>query len=211
MLAPVPLFQTQISGGAVPGANRQQYSVSADGQQFLMSIRVADAEVAPPITMVLNWKPGRKYRAFAEITSQAVVAALLMPIPFKPAAAWAMVSVAERSSFGDRDIPFQSDRIRLIDQRIRIRRSRRTRLIEIERLARRPFEAAALRGTVHKRKPRTGTFGLVPMDGVESRERSLIGTTTQRPGPCPSQASLGKPPRGPSHVSHTIVPCVTSF
>ena len=59
VLAPVPLFQTQISGGAVPGANRQQYSVSADGQQFLMSIRVADAEVAPPITMVLNWKPGR--------------------------------------------------------------------------------------------------------------------------------------------------------
>ena len=59
VLAPVPLFQTQISGGAVPGANRQQYSVSADGRQFLMSIRVADAEVSPPITMVLNWKPGR--------------------------------------------------------------------------------------------------------------------------------------------------------
>jgi hypothetical protein len=59
VLAPVPLFQTQISGGVVPGANRQQYAVSADGQQFVMSIRQADAEAASPITVVLNWKPGR--------------------------------------------------------------------------------------------------------------------------------------------------------
>jgi Tol biopolymer transport system component len=59
VLAPVHLFQTQISGGAVPAANRQQYAVSADGQQFLMSISQVDAAVASPITVVLNWKPGR--------------------------------------------------------------------------------------------------------------------------------------------------------
>ena len=54
--APTALFQTQISGGAVPDANRQQYDVSPDGQQFLMSVSVVDADV-PRISMVLNWKP----------------------------------------------------------------------------------------------------------------------------------------------------------
>ena len=54
--SPIALFQTRISGGAVPGANRQQYDVSPDGQQFLMSVSVVDADV-PPITMVLNWNP----------------------------------------------------------------------------------------------------------------------------------------------------------
>jgi WD40 repeat protein len=56
LASPVALFQTQISGGPVPGANRQQYDVSPDGQQFLMSVSVADA-VVPPISMILNWKP----------------------------------------------------------------------------------------------------------------------------------------------------------
>jgi WD40-like Beta Propeller Repeat len=53
---PVALFQTQISGGSVPGANRQQYDISPDGQRFLMSVSVADGNI-PPISMVLNWKP----------------------------------------------------------------------------------------------------------------------------------------------------------
>lgn len=56
VLAPITLFQTQISGGAAPGANRQQYDVSPDGQRFLMSISVVDANVQP-ISMVLNWTP----------------------------------------------------------------------------------------------------------------------------------------------------------
>lgn len=54
--APVTLFQTQISGGAVPGANRQQYDVSPDGQQFLMSVSAVGGDIAP-ISMVLNWNP----------------------------------------------------------------------------------------------------------------------------------------------------------
>jgi Tol biopolymer transport system component len=53
---PITLFQTQISGGAAPGANRQQYDVSPDGQRFLMSISVVDANLQP-ISMVLNWTP----------------------------------------------------------------------------------------------------------------------------------------------------------
>jgi hypothetical protein len=54
--APVTLFKTQISGGAVPGANRQHNDVSPDGQRFLMSLSVVDAGI-PPISIVLNWKP----------------------------------------------------------------------------------------------------------------------------------------------------------
>jgi dipeptidyl aminopeptidase/acylaminoacyl peptidase len=53
---PVALFQTQISGGAVPGANRQQYDVSPDSHRFLMSVSVVDGDI-PPISMVLHWKP----------------------------------------------------------------------------------------------------------------------------------------------------------
>jgi Tol biopolymer transport system component len=51
---PVPLFSTRISGGAVPGGNKQQYVVAADGQRFLINVA---AEVTSPITLVLHWKP----------------------------------------------------------------------------------------------------------------------------------------------------------
>ena len=51
---PVPLFATHI-GGAVYGANRQQYMVSPDGQRFLMN--TVTEEATSPITVILNWKP----------------------------------------------------------------------------------------------------------------------------------------------------------
>ena len=60
---PVALFQTLISGGAVPGANRQQYDVSADGQQFLMSVSAVDGDIGP-ISMVLNWNPANRVAHF---------------------------------------------------------------------------------------------------------------------------------------------------
>ena len=66
-------------------------------------------------------------------------------------------------------------------------------------------------GRYCKRKPSTGTLGLVPMDGVESKARSLMTFGFQRPPLRPSQASLGKPPWRPSHTSHRIVPSATSF
>jgi len=53
---PVPLFMTHI-GGAVQGANRQQYMVSPDGQRFLMS-NITE-EITSPITVILNWHPER--------------------------------------------------------------------------------------------------------------------------------------------------------
>ena len=56
--APVALFQTEISGGAVPGANRQQYDVSSDGQQFLMSTHAIEGATVP-ISMLLNWDPSK--------------------------------------------------------------------------------------------------------------------------------------------------------
>jgi Tol biopolymer transport system component len=49
---PVALFTTHI-GGAVQGADRQQYMVSSDGQRFLMNAIVE--EPTAPIIMVLNW------------------------------------------------------------------------------------------------------------------------------------------------------------
>jgi Tol biopolymer transport system component len=54
--APVPLFTTRI-GGAVQGANRQQYMVSSGGQRFLMNTVVEEA--TSPIIVLLNWKPKR--------------------------------------------------------------------------------------------------------------------------------------------------------
>jgi hypothetical protein len=52
---PVPLFQTRVggSGGAIR-SGPQQYAVSTDGQRFLMN---AVEQAAPPLTVVLNWKP----------------------------------------------------------------------------------------------------------------------------------------------------------
>jgi hypothetical protein len=52
--APVPLFTTRV-GGALPVTWRPQYTVSPDGQRFLMN---TVAEEAPePITVILNWNP----------------------------------------------------------------------------------------------------------------------------------------------------------
>jgi Tol biopolymer transport system component len=55
--SPVPLFMTGI-GGALQGNLRQQYSVSPDGNRFLMNT-VAGEAVASPITIVLNLRPRR--------------------------------------------------------------------------------------------------------------------------------------------------------
>jgi Tol biopolymer transport system component len=52
---PVPLFPTHI-GGALQPVTRQQYAVSADGQQFLMNT-VPEETSSTPITVILNWKP----------------------------------------------------------------------------------------------------------------------------------------------------------
>jgi Tol biopolymer transport system component len=53
--APVPLFATRL-GGAMRNVYRPQYTVSADGQRFLMNTVTGEAN-ASPITVVLNWKP----------------------------------------------------------------------------------------------------------------------------------------------------------
>ena len=50
-----PLFITHVVGG-VPGADRQQYMVSPDGQRFLINTLTEEATAAP-ITVLLNWKP----------------------------------------------------------------------------------------------------------------------------------------------------------
>ena len=52
--SPAALFRTQI-GGAIVGAAAHMYSVSRDGQRFLMAT-LADAPPAAPITLVLNWQ-----------------------------------------------------------------------------------------------------------------------------------------------------------
>jgi eukaryotic-like serine/threonine-protein kinase len=54
--APVPLFATHVGGAVQQTAPLQQYDVSADGQQFLLN--TITEQDAPPITMLLNWKPG---------------------------------------------------------------------------------------------------------------------------------------------------------
>jgi len=51
--APTALFTTHI-GGAVRGADRQQYMVSSDGQRFLMNTIMEEA--SSPIIVLLNWK-----------------------------------------------------------------------------------------------------------------------------------------------------------
>jgi hypothetical protein len=50
---PVPLFATQVGG--IPQNNyARNYSVSRDGQRFLVDTL---KEVTLPITVLLNWKP----------------------------------------------------------------------------------------------------------------------------------------------------------
>jgi dipeptidyl aminopeptidase/acylaminoacyl peptidase len=53
---PVPLFTTRI-GGAILGGDGQQYTVSEDGQRFLMNTVVS--ETPAPLTVILNWQPKR--------------------------------------------------------------------------------------------------------------------------------------------------------
>jgi serine/threonine protein kinase/Tol biopolymer transport system component len=53
---PVPLFMTNI-GGAVQSTLGHQYSVSSDGQRFLMNNLT---EAALPMTVVLNWNPNSR-------------------------------------------------------------------------------------------------------------------------------------------------------
>jgi eukaryotic-like serine/threonine-protein kinase len=55
--APVALFQTRIYGGGSLTAQKQQYAVSRDGR-FLMNMSTEEA-AASPITLILNWHPGR--------------------------------------------------------------------------------------------------------------------------------------------------------
>jgi eukaryotic-like serine/threonine-protein kinase len=50
---PVALFQTRIWGGGTNATQGQQYDVARDGR-FIMNIT---ADVAPPITLILNWQP----------------------------------------------------------------------------------------------------------------------------------------------------------
>ena len=50
---PVALFSTSIVGGIGQNATVWEYSVSADGQQFLIN---SESEVTSPITVILNWK-----------------------------------------------------------------------------------------------------------------------------------------------------------
>jgi Tol biopolymer transport system component len=54
--APTPLFLTRPAGGPIPGVQKQQYVVAADGQRFLVNT-ITDEAVASPITLVLDWKP----------------------------------------------------------------------------------------------------------------------------------------------------------
>lgn len=41
-----------------PPPQKQQYSVTADGQRFLLNM-LTEESVTSPITLVLNWKPPR--------------------------------------------------------------------------------------------------------------------------------------------------------
>jgi Tol biopolymer transport system component len=55
---PTPLFSVSMAGGPMPATNNQQYSVSRDGQRFLVNL--ATDEASTPITLVLNWNPRRE-------------------------------------------------------------------------------------------------------------------------------------------------------
>ena len=57
--APVLLFPTRIAGGGRSYPITYQYAVAPDGR-FLININVVTAEApAPPLTLLLNWKPKR--------------------------------------------------------------------------------------------------------------------------------------------------------
>jgi eukaryotic-like serine/threonine-protein kinase len=54
---PVALFAPPLGGAVQQGDARHQYMVSSDGQRFLMATVMEEANA--PITIILNWKPGR--------------------------------------------------------------------------------------------------------------------------------------------------------
>jgi Tol biopolymer transport system component len=54
--SPVQLFPARV--GAIQDISLPEYTVSADGQRFLMD--TALEETPPPITVILNWKPASK-------------------------------------------------------------------------------------------------------------------------------------------------------
>jgi serine/threonine protein kinase/Tol biopolymer transport system component len=54
--SPVSLFPIRLAGGPVRRGQRQQYTVSPDGQRFLIIVD-ADENVTSPITIIYNWKP----------------------------------------------------------------------------------------------------------------------------------------------------------
>jgi Tol biopolymer transport system component len=53
--AAVPLFQTRL--GAIHGIALHSYVVAPDGERFLLEVVVE--RQAPPLTVILNWKPPR--------------------------------------------------------------------------------------------------------------------------------------------------------
>jgi eukaryotic-like serine/threonine-protein kinase len=55
--SPAELFATRLL--EISGTSRQQYSVSPDGQRFLINVPT-DSATIPPITVVLNWNPPAK-------------------------------------------------------------------------------------------------------------------------------------------------------
>ena len=55
---PVALFQTRMRQGG-PADDKHQYDVSTDGR-FLINEMVNDASSAPPVTLILNWRPKQK-------------------------------------------------------------------------------------------------------------------------------------------------------
>jgi eukaryotic-like serine/threonine-protein kinase len=55
---PAVLFPVRIAGGPLPGVNKQQYAVSADGQRFLVNLDVGEGTTSP-ITLIYHWKPPR--------------------------------------------------------------------------------------------------------------------------------------------------------
>ena len=51
---PVPLFNPGTAGGAIPGTDRQQYSVARDGR--LLAMIRPDAGSTSEIEVILNWR-----------------------------------------------------------------------------------------------------------------------------------------------------------
>jgi hypothetical protein len=53
---PQALFAPPIAGGGLNGLFKQNYSVSPDGQRFLINITTEES-AASPINIIYNWKP----------------------------------------------------------------------------------------------------------------------------------------------------------